>query len=89
MMELARERYEDLTDEGFDLRDDYSGRGMYGKTCLGLTGSVEDLVRFVMKITDEDDAWYTTDNSWLTWISTDSMGRDTIFYWPRVTVATE
>jgi hypothetical protein len=62
---------------------------MFGKTCLGLTGSVEDLVRFVMRITDVDDAWFDVDTSWLTWISSDSMGRDTIFYWTRVTVAKE
>lgn len=33
-------------DTDVDLREDYSGRGMYGDVCFGVVGDTEDLERF-------------------------------------------
>jgi hypothetical protein len=31
---------------GVDVRQDYSGRGMYGETCIGVVGDASDCERF-------------------------------------------
>lgn len=64
-----------------DFRTDYSGRGMYGKTCVGVTGDTAKLVHFVLLV-GEKDLDFALDN--LTNMSQDSMGLDTIFYWPQL-----
>lgn len=66
-------------------RDDYSGRGMYGKSCIGVTGDdIGNVIRmlFELKDNDEDLAYVLVDGR----IATDSMGLSTIFYWPGVSV---
>jgi hypothetical protein len=82
-----------LEEEGFDLRRDYSGRGMYGKTCLGLVGDTRDLIRFIRFIEREHADEYTNfpmdDVDWLDDVREDSMGRSTIFYWPKVQVVSD
>lgn len=90
-MELSRELIEDLTSEGFDVREDYSGRGMFGRTCFGIVGDPGDLIRFVLRTQDveEDTPWWKTDRSWITHVRTDSMGHDMIYYWPTVSVEKE
>ena len=46
-----------LWDAGLDaddaLRTDYSGRGMYGKTCLGVVGSISDIVELGMTLAEQ------------------------------------
>ena len=58
---------------GDGVRDDYSGRGMYGKTCYGIV--TDDPLAVV-----EDAAAVG-----LRGARTDSMGTHTIVYWPAVT----
>ena len=77
-----------LLDAGLDeeaLRDDYSGRGMYGATCFGIVGNIGDFARFIVSFiaNHADDS---TDPDWLGNVLTDGMGLDTIFYWPGVQV---
>ncbi|ASU00786.2 hypothetical protein NTR1_19 [Nocardia phage NTR1] len=79
-----------------DIRTDYSGRSMYGRTCLGYTGS--DVVLFTFRLAvllareemeDGDDPdLYTVEEKLhdLGEPRADSMGRGAIFYWPGVTV---
>jgi hypothetical protein len=88
-VKMSREQFEDLESEGFDLREDYSGRGMFGRECIGLTGDVTDLVRFTLRITDPENEWRVSNNEWLLDIRSDSMGYDMIFYWPAVSVEKE
>jgi hypothetical protein len=88
-VKMSREQLEDLQSEGFDLRDDYSGRFMYGENCLGLTGDFSDLMRFTLRITDPENEWRVSNNEWLLSVRSDSMGRDMIFYWPTVSVEKE
>jgi len=62
-------------DLGIEYDPFYSGRGMFGATCFSITGGTSDLVRFLRAL-DDEDADELVDPS------TDSMGRDTVFYWP-------
>ena len=60
---------------GYDepLRDNYSGRCMYGATCFGIvTDDPEGLIEAAIE-------------AGLKGARTDSMGFDTIVYWPSIT----
>lgn len=67
-----------------DVRFDYSGRGMFGRTCFGFVGSVRDLAAFFYalgKETDEesdDGLGELMAND----LRVDDMGRESIFYFP-------
>lgn len=59
--------------EGWGFRDDYSGRGMYDKTCVGVV--TDNPIRCIEKVTKEIG---------LTGASIDGMGTKNIVYWPRL-----
>lgn len=74
---------------------EYSGRGMYGKRCLGIefdSGSelkvvaqiVRSFVEFMGDETDVDALEVCDLLDELSNYSTDSMGRGTIMYWPSI-----
>lgn len=83
-------------DSGDAVRLDYSGRGMYGDTCVGITGSIGDLLGFVREVTKRNEYNEAHDEQgeeadairefsrWIEDVSTDSMGYDSIFYWTNV-----
>lgn len=78
-------------DAGLDedaVRADYSGRGMYGDTCVGIVGSPGELTAYVaaLAVTLETDG---LDWSWIGSVSQDSMGLDMIWYWRGLTVDPE
>lgn len=58
----------------------YSGRGMYGRYCIGVTGDLNDLVRLVSRMTEESKEAISE----LYGVCSDSMGYDKIFYWPSL-----
>jgi hypothetical protein len=65
------------------IRTNYSGRGMYGRQCLGLVyDSLSELLGFV--------AYFANENmdhlDWISGVRQDSMGRSMIAYWPNVGV---
>lgn len=71
------------------LRWDYSGRGMYGRSCFGIVGRMADYSRFLVALATEgeeghDVAWELTDR-----VSTDNMAYDTIFYFPGAQIEDE
>lgn len=71
----------DLEDE--DVRDDYSGRGMYSDTCLGFVTDKSDVrigIAFA-EVFGFDTAWDLTAN-----VRNDSMGRSSIVYFPGIKV---
>lgn len=74
-----------LLDE-VDVRTDYSGRGMYGETCLGLVVDKPDiLVGLALgQVLDQIDA---DPFEVVSRARTDNMGRSTIIYFPGVTLA--
>lgn len=61
----------------------YSGRFMYGQECLGVVfPSVREYGYFLVSLTiytDEDTARDLAEK-----VRTDSMGMDTVFYWPHI-----
>ena len=77
-------------DTGF--RNDYSGRGMYGHTCVGITGSEDDCQAIVAEVIKElhtsavDDYCFSDAvDILLGGMKTDSMGRsNVIYYWPEL-----
>lgn len=65
---------EDVASEiGGEVRYDYSGRGMYGKTCVGIVGD------------DATEIIEETSARGLRGSRTDGMGRQVIVYWETVT----
>ena len=65
-----------------EVHTDYSGRGMYGRECFGLSGTRQNLWQAVMElgaITVEDLL-----DSLTVAPSNDSLGHDQIWYWPNI-----
>lgn len=91
-MELSRDDFNTLRyDYDHKVRSDYSGRGMYGDTCLAYTG--DDLALFVFDLArlltgesdpEADDLRQQIEN--LGRGSSDSLGRGSVHYWTSVTV---
>ena len=52
---------------------DYSGRGMFGRTCLGVVGSMQDLDTLLSEIKGSANG-----------LKKDNMGLDYIYYWPEI-----
>ena len=67
-----------------DFRPDYSGRGMYGRECIGVVcDSLRDFMRLVHEVVCmvENDGGCPHDaTSILADVSTDGMGLSTIYY---------
>ncbi|QNL30200.1 hypothetical protein SEA_MARIOKART_73 [Gordonia phage Mariokart] len=101
MTDIARETIDEIIElldlDEDQVRPDYSGRGMYGSTCLGfVTGSPTQTTQFTVLIAmatlpggltgsyDGCDLMEAIGD--LGVASTDSMGYDTITYWRGVTV---
>lgn len=71
---------------GYTARS-YSGRGMYGRSCLGVVASnvlemFADMLNEVDTSAEEDEISLVGDM--MRNAVTDSMGRDTIVYWPNI-----
>lgn len=77
----------------------YSGRGMYGKTCVGIVGSFRDCMNIIAIVVgtqaeelydaNDDDAsdihYDLQDNlASLMEFNYDSMGLDVVVYWPKI-----
>ena len=80
-----------------DIRADYSGRSMYGRTCLGYTGESVALFTFHLALSimradraeNEDDPDLFEMEEMMILLGdprSDSMGRSVIHYWPNVQV---
>lgn len=92
---LTHKEFSQLDNLHYGLRHDYSGRGMYGDTCLGYVGSephlfMHDLAVLIAErdndgIVTADDVRYEMENT-IGSPSSDSMGRDGIYYFPSVAV---
>lgn len=102
-MEISRKLYERLEEEGLNVRDDYSGRSMYGKMCFGVTVSqlatalhdVSEVLREIIIKEKRDDldlakeAADMLEDGNLTEFKTDNRGLDYIIYFPHITVEEE
>lgn len=71
---------------GFDFREDYSGRGMYGRKCVGFVlGADVDLLLVLVELTElliDNGIEYVSEK--LGAICQDNMGTGTIVYFPRL-----
>lgn len=72
--------------EGYEIYGNYSGRGMFGRTCLGVVVKQGySFMDFLMKLTKymDDNGIEDTDFS-LEGVSYDALGLDAIVYFPNV-----
>jgi hypothetical protein len=58
---------------GLNVHHNYSGRGMFGKTCLGVVGTMQDLDTLLSEIKGSANG-----------LRKDNMGLDYIYYWPEI-----
>jgi hypothetical protein len=80
MNRLTQERLTELV-LGTDLEiRSYSGRGMYGKQCVAVTG--ESVNSILSEMMENCDSGYEAAQL-LRESSSDSKGRDVVVYWPR------
>jgi hypothetical protein len=72
--------------------NEYSGRSMYGKTCVGISGMRSDCIKVIAEVMS-DIASEANDHGMVRvskWFETllnhdmDNMGRDMILYWPQL-----
>lgn len=64
-----------------EYRNNYSGRGMYGRTCPALVGSMFDIAKVIAAMAVEDDLAEAAE--WLEQTKRiDSMGLGYVAYWP-------
>lgn len=73
----------------FNIRS-YSGRAMYGKSCLAITGDNMSLILLGMEIArynieaEENDINDVVDEADVDSYRQDSMGLGSVIYWPRI-----
>lgn len=70
---LKEKIVEKAAELGLDTRNNYSGRGMFGRTCLGVVGSMQDLDTLLSEVKGSAKG-----------LRKDSMGLDYIYYWPDI-----
>jgi hypothetical protein len=58
---------------GLNVYHDYSGRGMFGKNCLGVVGAMHDLDTLLSEVEGSAEG-----------LRKDNMGLDYIYYWPDI-----
>lgn len=83
-LELLREA---ANNHNMQLREDYSGRSMYGALCVGFV--YDDLGDFLSALVDIAIDDYDFASTLASRACTDSMGLSTIVYFPRLTVSQE
>lgn len=62
--------------EGIEFRSDYSGRFMYGRTCVGVVADEPSLIEFAGRFAMEFGETLPAP-------ATDHLGLSTIWYWPK------
>ena len=83
----------DFCDEyDYSFRDSYSGRGMYGRNCVGVVGSsVLETIGDLLEYLNENYEFDMSDliEMLLKGANTDSMGLGTIIYWQQLQMTDE
>lgn len=96
-MKSLAQLIQEIAENGDDdtrFRADYSGRGMYGRQCVGIVGDSTCLQQVIAQVikdahrqSDDLDLDFDDVVDALLDYSEDSMGRDRIFYWPSIQMA--
>lgn len=76
-------------DYGYSFRDDYSGRGMFGKQCIGIVCDVSPVYLISCLSDTLRDEGFESCTDILGTPCTDSMGLSTIVYFPKLSVRKE
>ena len=95
LLEVVEDGFEDVS-----FRKDYSGRGMYGRNCVGISGSMGDCQAAIAEAIiqagidsqtvqlgssrEETDEFFRQSVRTLLDYNEDSMGRGVILYWPNL-----
>ena len=68
------------------FRNGYSGRGMYGKKCVGIVGTMINCMAVIAEVikTCKDDEDFDEAVDTLLQFTTDNMGWDVIVYWEEL-----
>lgn len=66
------------------LREEYSGRGMYGGKTWGITGNLTGFLAFLVEFAKAEGSDGESAQELAQRVASDSMGWDTIFYFPGV-----
>lgn len=84
-LETIEDALQDAGIEEDDLALDYSGRFMFGERCFGIIGDASIFARFVAALTNQgtDEAAELV-GEFVQRVKTDSMARDTIYYFPGI-----
>lgn len=87
-MMTVKEAIENFVNENeqYSLYENYSGRCMFGRTCLGVVVRQNDsFMDFLMKLTKYMDNNEVEDTDFsLEGVSYDALGLDTIVYFPNI-----
>jgi hypothetical protein len=78
--------------EDVTFLNNYSGRGMYGRQCVGIAGSESDCLSVIATVIDRahcsedefEEPWFTVLETMLLCQERDNMGRDVVIYWRQV-----
>lgn len=71
----------DLDPEDFLYRD-YAGRGMYGETCFGIKGVIQDFSQFIIALSGEGEEGRDIAQRLSQAVYMDTLGHGCIFYFP-------
>lgn len=101
-MEISRTAFDDLLDRlrdcwnipEFEVRENYSGRYMYDKVCIGFVsnnvlfihGALTAILAEIERDADNEGEDYTQPSWYDFQPVTDSMGLESIVYYPNITV---
>lgn len=85
-MTTLQEQLRDACDDSGEVEfyNGYSGRGMYGEQCVGITGSFSDCMLVIAELikAEREESGFNDMVDQLLDFKQDSMGRDVILYWP-------
>ena len=94
MAVMSRKLFTELEENGFDVRDDYSGRGMFGEQCFGYESDGGNLfLWFLQQLYDEGEDWRFYDEVKALLDAdvferecSDSLGLGIIIYYPNLQI---
>jgi hypothetical protein len=66
------------------LREDYSGRGMFGDRCFGIVGALDAFGLVLVELTEDGHGELARNMA--SNVRTDNMGYEAIYYWPELTL---
>ncbi len=71
------------------VTETYSGRYMYGKTCFGIIGHIQDFAMFLVELATHHTEGYEYASEFAQRMKMDNMANDYIFYFPGITLVDE